>query len=1612
MEADSSPHGPRRSQREKKQPKPITTVTAVPGTRRKRKHAETDDEDAPRDTDGDIEEEEEAGDEPDVDEEDEDDHVSRPKRSRKAKTGPPAKRARKEATTATGENTRKPRKPRTAKQVVDPNAPFDPEALEKATNIKADNPLFNAILNPNAALRSTAEDFLESLGQSPDAALAELVNLILRCCGSNAAVDGDTAVDYDGVVDRLDDIVEDLKKTTTPAGTYPLVSKAVPFHNAKAKYNFRAHLSEFISHLIEVAADVDSLYTTPLIETLQVWLVPMSSSQIRSIRHTATVFALEVESALCEVGKQVERNVELAARQREGEKKRAKSGTTPSTKGKEKEMEARLKSLKENQAKLEEFIKEFIDGVFIHRYRDLDPVIRAECISFLSTFFSVLPSHFAANSNYLRYVGWVLSDSAAQVRLAAVKALQAVYDTAGIKGQKRKKTVGAAGNNKDTGGVSLSALSHFTTRFLPRLLEIAQFDVDVAVRVAVMGVLGCVDEIGLLSDSDRNRLGTMVFSDEPRIRKGVGKFVSGVWEEWVEAKLNEVEVEAHAQAAVSNRGKGRSRGGRGGATGKGRGAKSKRVAIDEEVDEGKVGIKALVSLLARWGRALNRKGKQQGDEDDEEDEEADEEERKRKAENDRDTESDAARERGGVAATLATTTTFMGFVKKADGPAAGAAGTSGATVNRAGYDSIAKGRTALVVEAVWDELDIVRDWEGILDMLVLDHSASGSENGIIAPASKRGKGKPGSKRRKMKPKRRSNATNGDEENADSEEEQTQNNDEEDDDAESSVTRVHEAWRLYENEEGILLEVLVASMRRTRKDDETTIETITQALMKALPSLFIKYQTDETRIADVLVLPTLMNLEVYLEMRETSAYSALWSDVSKQFLTHSSPYVVTTAVHTITYMLANTSLSNINSEQILELEDELATSLRDAAAGPISPPGSPSKASEPPTSKRASRDIETDHLSEDEVINLTSIILRLRILVGSRDMTAWIEENEGGKQSSVWDILSAVSERGRLAIGGEEGMVEQSLQVLALHVMWKSRGLTITSAGSTKEERIHRESLLSQRNSLLERLIEFAVGTQEVGNGIADGVKRMAFKNLLDLHILFAGLPIPDGADDMEAVALTMDDEVQWRCAGYVQAEVERYAESLRLSDVGEEGDEDNSDEGSEGGDDADERAKDKSKIMAKTAKKKESKQAEEGDEDQTLVDEDSRDRLEMETLFLDVISTFLRSIRVGAIHVRHGAILLAHYGRLGSSFDAFAKVVIEVLKEEGIMNDQPDTIVLVVTQAMKEAFAIAASSRSPDESDVVALARLLASCFVIRGSQLAVLRRLEAQYVVSVQTNLLTWIANQLATHQDSGDKKGLKTSLLFYRTLIPLVGSIESRDALKIKAHLDQVLAHAKVEPATTKAWEPYRAYEKRLGTVMSKDKPGGTKGRSKKKKSGVLTDGEESEVERLIEDDEGALSDASAPVEPPHPRPQRPRRNKTRGKKPLEDIEENGQEENEVAEDPATPKARPRPRRAYKTRAKASEKEVVQENVDPAAPLSPLTEEEAAPSAEVPIIPTPTQNGFVTPKKKLKRNREDDDDGDAHPSASEGPGSEQPEPPEATPAADVQIRRKRIRH
>lgn len=128
------------------------------------------------------------------------------------------------------------------------------------------------------------------------------------------------------------------------------------------------------------------------------------------------------------------------------------------------------------------------------------------------------------------------------------------------------------------------------------------------------------------------------------------------------------------------------------------------------------------------------------------------------------------------------------------------------------------------------------------------------------------------------------------------------------------------------------------------------------------------------------------------------------------------------------------------------------------------------------------------------------------------------------------------------------MVQQCLTTLTVHFMWKSR--TLPPEPEDDNTPLH-DAYIESRSTLIKKLVEFAVGTQ---SNTSEEVQRVAFKQLMHIHVLFSAPQDP-------LLALKLDDEVQYRCAGYVEAEIERFAEEVEeLTDVEEEEEEESGDE--------------------------------------------------------------------------------------------------------------------------------------------------------------------------------------------------------------------------------------------------------------------------------------------------------------------------------------------------------------------------------------------------------------------------------------------------------------------
>ncbi|KAG8960843.1 hypothetical protein FRC05_006541, partial [Tulasnella sp. 425] len=1038
---------------------------------------------------------------------------------------------------------------------------------------------------------------------------------------------------------------------------------------------------------------------------------------------------------------------EVLRRQREGEKKKAAN----KGKGREQDLQTKFDDVQHRKKHLKELMKEIFDAVFVLRYRDADPGIRAECVQEFGVWVEKYPAFFL-ESNHLRYIGWVLSDTNTQVRLAAVKSLYSLY--------KRDEL--------------LVSTNHFTQRYKPRLVAMAASDVEVSVRVAVIQVLCAIDALGELEEDQTEQMELLIFDQEPRVRKAISSFVHGVWKNAVDERLGR-----------------------------------RRQGGDAEKDRSRAGFKCLGSLLVKWAKKLEK-----------------------------DEEGDAVPDQ----------------TESQEGASESGAGGHKSKEVTALVSDLQRGRIALCVDSLWDEVDAVSDWEDLIEFLLLDHSAEGEDD--VSPVASKRKRAAEANAKKGKGRRKSTV---------------------------NEAEVDEAWRLEDSEEAALVEVLVASLKKTigdaaekkkiltrcdppqSKGEADAVQAdVTRALIKSLPQLFAKHQADERRISEVILIPQVMNLDLYAEMGLNKAYETLWDEVIKHFLSHSSPIVIRNATITISRLLTTSSMFGENEAKIAQLEEELSTSLRDVVAG--------------------RDDLDAAFLEDDEVHALSGFALRVESLFRVRDLSGWMDNDEDGKQSSVWNILLSLGSRGPQGHKEEESLLDHTYQVLTFQIAWKVKHLPNGDPNAEGASEA-REALQRQRDMLVETLDAAAFGPN---SRAGDGVRRSAVKCLLILYTLFlpkqsdgAGHPYPAAS-----IPLEVSEEMQFRFEGFIEAEVERYADDLaeeeQETSEGDKGsDPADSDEGDgEGGENQQKKAK-------KVAKKN--------------IDPDavSQSRLEKEYVFTGTIAAFLSAMRAGIIQISHASKVLAYYGRLGMTYDQCMKVVIELLREEGMYKSRGFIVADVIKDAARESFLLYLEGRAPDDEHTLSLVKAMGAALVIRGAQLSIVQRLDGENVVTIHQELIAWVTKRIAQYEKSGNKKLRNAAIEFFHSLTQLLVSADSGDAAQIQEHLKQSLASSNLEPsATARFWEPLRSYEKRLSTIAAKDKEKApTKGRRKSKKQSARSGDETTTDEEMGLDD---VRDDEPPASPPpRPSPQR----KTRSRKSLgKDVA--------AEEPPERPKARPRPR------------------------------------------------------------------------------------------------------
>lgn len=336
---------------------------------------------------------------------------------------------------------------------------------------------------------TAAAEWLTQYQQDQTIAMRDLVNFILKCTGTDIGIEDSDIADVDHAPDRVADIQNQYQGQGI--SEYPLISRSKTFRS------FQPLLEEFVTALIQTFHHSSVLYNDGnLFENIQIWIASLSTADFRPFRHTATVISLTIMNALCDVAREVTTTVSTSRKQLESEKKKKSVN-----KGR---VDAIQTAVQEGEKKLEtvdEYLQDGINTVFVHRYRDVDPKIRCECMTALGRWIRSYREFFF-EGQYLRYLGWMLSDEAAQTRSVAVTQLLSFYD------------------NKD----NIAGLRSFTERFRQRMVEMAAQDADVGVRALAVELLDLIRDAGLIEPGDIDIVGRLVFDSEPRVRKAAGRF--------------------------------------------------------------------------------------------------------------------------------------------------------------------------------------------------------------------------------------------------------------------------------------------------------------------------------------------------------------------------------------------------------------------------------------------------------------------------------------------------------------------------------------------------------------------------------------------------------------------------------------------------------------------------------------------------------------------------------------------------------------------------------------------------------------------------------------------------------------------------------------------------------------------------------------------------------------------------------------------------------------------------------------------------------------------------------------------------------------------------------
>ncbi|KAF2986443.1 hypothetical protein EK904_003707 [Melospiza melodia maxima] len=373
--------------------------------------------------------------------------------------------------------------------------------------------LFEVVSMGKQAMQSVVVDWVEAYKQDRNVALLDLINFFIQCSGCQGMV---TAEMFQSLYkkDVMQKMTETFDKETglqyKKFMAYPwILTVTWPVDMDNEDYplirtgpywkKFKANFCEFIAVLVQ-QCQCSILYDNYLMDAIISLLTGLADSMVRAFRHTSTLAAMKLLTAVVSVHLNLDVNKHNAQRLYEVEKKRLSGKRTSYRLD---QLERKRKEYEHKLLEIQNMMNAIFKGTFLTRYRDVIPEIRATCMEEIGSWIKTYPDAFL-NDSYLKYVGWMLYDKQAEVRLKCLLGLQGIYS--------RKELV--------------SRMDLFTNRFKDRIVSMP-LDKDHEVAVQAMKLLmlmsqNCGD---VLSAEDCEMLYQFVYATHRPLAVAAGEFL-------------------------------------------------------------------------------------------------------------------------------------------------------------------------------------------------------------------------------------------------------------------------------------------------------------------------------------------------------------------------------------------------------------------------------------------------------------------------------------------------------------------------------------------------------------------------------------------------------------------------------------------------------------------------------------------------------------------------------------------------------------------------------------------------------------------------------------------------------------------------------------------------------------------------------------------------------------------------------------------------------------------------------------------------------------------------------------------------------------------------------